>query len=429
MERGLFAVAVGVLWLLSVAASGHGAPEEVTKQEEARWFRWLIPLPKQIAIREKVTLASAEVGIRLREGAGDVERQVAGELASLLKAKADADLNGGGFEILIGVCDAQGRLEGTAIPGAEELSGLPNSEQAYVIRPTGERRLVLTALNERGVYYAGRTLHQLLEGKFAGDEVTIPLASVTDWPDISERGEWGGSAARDVEWMAGCKLNLVEVHARLNVAEDGKGVATMDEELIESGRLRALKVVPIIMHLDYLRSSKLYERWPEVQGVGDAARAPVGGEPVALCFTQPKSAEILTDWMASLAGYEGVTDINVWLSEWQGQCQCPACTEATERGLPQHAREAQAVGQALEVVRQEHPAVSARILLTQGSYPDNDKVLAATPSEVQVTYYCGAGRETSTYNSSRDPMIYPLLAVERPAVHQAPDGRVRGQGH
>jgi hypothetical protein len=46
-----------------------------------------------------------------------------------------------------------------------------------------------------------------------------------------------------------------------------------------------------------------------------------------------------------------------------------------------------------------------RLLLTQGSYASNDKVLAAVPRQVGITYYDG-GR---TYDSSRQPMIYPLL--------------------
>ena len=51
------------------------------------------------------------------------------------------------------------------------------------------------------------------------------------------------------------------------------------------------------------------------------------------------------------------------------------------------------------------PHLRLRILLTQASYNTNDKVLAEIPPEVGVTYYDG-GR---TYDSSRDPMIYPLL--------------------
>ena len=68
---------------------------------------------------------------------------------------------------------------------------------------------------------------------------------------------------------------------------------------------------------------------------------------------------------------------------------------------------------AWRLAREEHPHVQLRILLTQGSYSTNDKVLAEIPPEVGVTYYDG-GR---TYDSSRDPMIYPLLEKYAAAGH------------
>ena len=58
-----------------------------------------------------------------------------------------------------------------------------------------------------------------------------------------------------------------------------------------------------------------------------------------------------------------------------------------------------------EAAKRVKPDLRLRILLTQGSYQSNDQVLAAVPPEVGITYYDG-GR---TYNSSREPMIYPLL--------------------
>ena len=144
-------------------------------------------------------------------------------------------------------------------------------------------------------------------------------------------------------------------------------------------------------------------------GEGEAARSGAGGDPVALCFSKPKTTEILTDWMRALARHEGVTDIMVWLSEYAGQCGCEDCAAALKEDITQHALEVQAVGRALDTLREDYPYLNARVLLTQGTYPDNDKILAATPPNVQVSYYCGGGRERSTYNSSRDPMIYPLL--------------------
>ncbi|HCU35769.1 MAG TPA: hypothetical protein DGT21_10015, partial [Armatimonadetes bacterium] len=396
MERVCLLVVTGVALLVS-ATAGSAQPVKTGKQQEALWLHRVIPLPKQIAIPAHVTLPAAEVGLRLRSGAGDAERQAAAELKALFDAQTGAALSGDGFQIHIGVADAQGRMGAAVVPEVRQLVGLPNSEQAYVIVPVGERKLILAGLDERGVYYAARTLQDLLQGAFADGRVTIPLATVVDWPDMAERGEWGGSAAGDIEWMAARKLNLVELHAGMKVNAEGRGVATIDQGKITAGRLRALKVVPIIMHLDYLHGTGLYERYPGVVGVGNAARTGAGGDPVALCFSQPKSTEMLADWMRSLAAYEGVTDIMVWLSEYHGRCECEACDAALQQGVTQHALEVQAVGKALDILREDYPRLNARVLLTQGTYPDNDKVLAATPDNVQVSYYCGGGRERSTY--------------------------------
>jgi hypothetical protein len=68
--------------------------------------------------------------------------------------------------------------------------------------------------------------------------------------------------------------------------------------------------------------------------------------------------------------------------------------------------EAGAAVRAWQLAREKRPQVRLRLLLTQGSYSTNDQVLAIVPPEVGVTYYDG-GR---TYDSSRNPMIYPLLA-------------------
>jgi hypothetical protein len=57
-------------------------------------------------------------------------------------------------------------------------------------------------------------------------------------------------------------------------------------------------------------------------------------------------------------------------------------------------------------IREKRPDVTFEILLTQGSFPQNDKICAMVPDFVRVVYYDG-GR---TYNSDRKPMIYDTLA-------------------
>ncbi len=399
-DLSLSVVMVSILFCYA-AMTVAAAPVKVSSQEQAQWVRWLIPLPKQVAIAGKIELGAADVKLRTRAGAGEVERNAAAKLVELFKTGAKADLSSGSFEILLGVCDAQGKIEEVTLPEAAALGKRPNPQQAYVIRPVGDNRLVLTALDERGVFYAALTLRQLLESRFARGKVTLPLVTVTDWPDLAERGQWGGNVdqEQEIKWMASHKLNLVEAHVSLEVNKAGKGIAKADEKLIELGRRHALKVVPIITHLDHLERTGVYEVFPELRGKGESARQPRHSL-VAPCFSQPKLTEVVSEWMASLALQKGVTDICCWLTEHHLQCGCQKCQE-----VGQYVLETRAIVKAWRLARKEHPKLGLRILLTQGSYATNDKVLAEVPEDAGVHYYHG-GR---TYDSSRSEMIYPLL--------------------
>ena len=96
----------------------------------------------------------------------------------------------------------------------------------------------------------------------------------------------------------------------------------------------------------------------------------------------------------------GIRDISCWLGELTQQCQCDECAKTGQFAL-----ETRAFVKAWQLARQDCPDLRIRILTTQGSYATNDRVLAECPPGVSVTYYDG-GR---TYDSSREPMIYPLL--------------------
>ena len=386
--------------LFACAGACLAAPAPVSKPEQAQWLRWLIPLPKQISIGQKLDVAASDVKLILRKAAGEVEQCAADELRELFKDKAKADLKQGRFEILMGVCDAAGKLEGLAVPGAADLAKLPNAEQAYVIRPIGEARLALAALNERGVYYAAQTLKQLLAPRFSNGRVTLPIAAVTDWPDLAERGEWGGSANNDIVWMSRLKMNVVESHVSLSMGKDGRGTAQANQELIDLGRRRALKFVPIITHLNGLRRTLIYDHYPQLAGKGEGALLKGHDSLIAPCCADPKIAEVFADWMIALASHPGVTDVCAWLTECRQYCSCEQCTK-----VGQWAFETRRLVEGYRIAQKKCPHFKLRILLTQASYSTNDKVLAEVPPDVYVSYYDG-GR---TYDSSRDPMIYPLL--------------------
>jgi hypothetical protein len=386
---------------MTAVAVAMAAPEPVSEAETHQWLRQLLPLPKEIELDTKVTVPVAAVRLQLPEQPGELILAAGGELQELLgEGIRDTSRPDDEFTISLHLHGAEGEMELPAVPAAETLKELPNSEQAYVISPTAGSGLALAALDERGLYYACKTLQQLLRGQIVDGRVTVPLVTVRDWPDLAERGEWGGSANADIEWLAERKMNLVESHVSMSLDEEGRGVAKIDETLLERGRKHAVKVVPIITHLDQLARSGIYDRYPELKGVGESAKGKWSADQIAPCFSQPKMPEILADWFASLASQEGVTDVCVWLSEAPLQCGCEACQQEGQFAL-----EAKAAVRGWELAHEKHPHVKLRILLTQGSYSTNDKVLAVVPPEVGVTYYDG-GR---TYDSSREPMIYPLL--------------------
>ena len=413
MDRQLIGKLVGLVSF--VCASGAWAAPDTPVEPEPvadaqQWLRWAIPLPKEAAIARQVTLPAAAVKLTARDNASELERNALRQLRDLFRKEAGIDEGSANaaFEIVLGVTDAHGHVGGVDVPDSARLAELPNREQAYLIRPVGDNRLVLAALDERGVFYAALTLRQLLEPKFSGEMVTLPLAEVTDWPDLAERGEWGSLTRNsahtrpdDIERLAAYKMNLQEFHTLHRVDEHGQAVASIDRSLLRRGRLHGVKMVPIISHLNGMDRRGAYTAYPELKGKGPGAvymyqtrelRAP--------CASNPKLIDILADWMRAYAAYDGVNDISCWLGELHLRCECAECAK-----YEQFALETRAFVAAWRLAVKDYPNLRIRILLTQGSYKTNDKVLGEVPPEVGVTYYDG-GR---TYDSSPEPMIYPLL--------------------
>lgn len=390
--------------VLAVAQSALAA-SAVAVPEAERWSRWLIPMPKEIEIEQQIELPAAAIKITPVGDSHPALRAAVEQLRSAIPAGADDSEEPVQLEIVLGVATAGGKLGSLDIADIARLARLPNKEQAYLIRPLSEGRLVLTALDMPGVYYAAQTLRQLLEANRESNDNTlnVPLPVVTDWPDLAERGLWGGSANRDIEWMARHKMNLVESHVSLELDPQGGGLVTIAPELLERSRANALNFVPVITHLNGLQRTGIYEAYPELKGRGDEASHPAHTHLIAPCCSQPKLVEVFADWMCSMAEHRGVTDVCAWLSELRGQrCQCSKCLES---GISQYALEARCLVRAYRLAQKQYPDLKLRILLTQGSYATNDQVLAEVPRDIGITYYDG-GR---TYDSSREPMIYPLL--------------------
>lgn len=396
--RHLLLSCVPVMMLTSSAASG--APvAELTAQEASSWQLWLCPLPREVSLTGKVTVPVAGLRVRLPAAATDLDRNLLLELAAALEANTGAkpDLAGGVGPTSV-VLDFRRRADD------EELLGeKPNADQAYCLEMTaGADAPLITchALTEHGSYFGMKTLKQLLLPTLRGDgeaaTVDVPLGRIVDWPDLEERGQWGGTAVRDLDWLTDLKYNLLEVHASLKVDEDGVGHATMNPDTLDACRRHGVRVVPIIHHLEQLTHTGLFEAYPMIEAAVDT------GNPNqrVICFAQPEIVKPLSDWLRELGEVAGVTEVMIWLSEEGKGCRCEQCAEA-ERFV----QELEACVRALRVAQESCPELGLRVLLSQGSYATNDKVLQALPDDVKVSYYHGG----LTYNTERKPMIYPAL--------------------
>ena len=285
------------------------------------WLRHLIPLPHEISIGEKMVLSPGSVRITVEDGSTEIEQNAADELRRLLASPAGAGASLGkarpgssaadtAFEVLIGVA-GRGMIRGI-VPDSDmrRLRALPNREQAYLIRPVGKAKLVVTALHPQGVYHGVRTLHQLLEARLSAGRVEVPLARVTDWPDLEERGLWNFPNPEEwVPWMAALKLNYGKMaRTKLLPIERGKknGVV-IETELYQAARRQAFHYQPYLIHFNFLHASGLFRAYPELAGEGDAALAgryfahKSGNQHRAPKAAHPLFQKLLAEWLGDFA--------------------------------------------------------------------------------------------------------------------------------
>ena len=288
--------------------------QQVGREEAATWIRGVIPLPHEIAIGRKVIADAGPLAISLLRDTGPVGLAAAEELADVLTRTSgvkvgvnEAKSGVGNVIIVLGLCDDKGKLVTNQMaPGAERLSKLPNADQAYRIVPLNDHTLALTATRPQGIYYAVQTLKQLIAAvpSAAAGKITIPLADVTDWPDMAERGMWGGDVNDDMPWLAQWKMNLIETHIERPLGSDGRGVAIIPQDLLDRARRHAINLVPVVTHLDQL-PPVLFARYPELRGVSSEADKKawrnIGDDIQPVCFSQPKAEEILADWLTCMA--------------------------------------------------------------------------------------------------------------------------------
>lgn len=381
--------------------------------EEKQWLRHLLPLPHEISIKEKVNMNPKNVSIRLRKGAGDIERNAANELKKIFKEKTGTDTIGGEFEIIIGTFDDNGNLDNIKISGSDKLKDLPNNDQAYIIQPLEKNKLLLTGFNEKGVWYATRTLFQLLEWKLIKDSVTIPLVSVLDWPDFAERGLWN-MPVEWLPWLASIKMNYWQTPAGavVEIKRDVPiEVMIQKRDLIPEAQLQGFRCLPYFYHLNFLNTHGLlhvFKAYPELAGVGDGALAgryfahKQGDQNRVPCASNPLLVKFIKDLMSGIAS-QGFNEMICWLSERPAQCECKNCTE-----IGQFVLEARACVEAWRQVRKTYPDFLIRLALSTTTTGRNYRILAETPPEIKIMRACATGLERVS-NIPRDLFKNPLL--------------------
>jgi len=284
--------------LASVAAYGADA---ASLAEE--WRGRVIPCPKTCEVVAVHATSPGNVALILPDGADPKYDNI----RALLTPFAGATISSAPLSIMFALRDtAPTALLGSA---ATILATAPNADQAYVIVPRQQAGafagLLVCANTNLGLLYGARTLSQMLKA----EPGVLPELTLTDWPDMLERGQWGGSSTRDLAWLAARKFNVVEAHATLSCDDSGTGTASLPESmraewaknLAETHFPNALHIVDFyhaaehvarLAKLLYERNPKLLEaqreRWTEdlyegrVQSVIDQASALLSKDPGAM---------------------------------------------------------------------------------------------------------------------------------------------------
>lgn len=385
--RSIF-VLLTVTFLATGSAWGAAArPVSISPDEAAGWIQYTVPLPKEIKIQGKVTLASDRIAVVSDSMEGLVGQSVK-ELRECLGQSPDGvKLSRPAFTISL-------TLGGSL---SESLKSLKNADQAYLIR-TDYQTMELAALEPRGLYYASKTVQQLLKAKRVGDRVNIPMLKVTDWPDLEDRGLWGCEAYDHMRWLSDRKMNYMEQIASPRVDADKRHIAWLSEpkmRMVTEGPTYGINPVPALLHLEQLSGGGLFDQYPELiaQKAGEREKGPI-------CYSQPVFVDILADWIVGYAQMPGVTEVDVWMAENLGQkggCECNECSKHDRNVL-----EAQIIVAAYEKAQQRVPNLRIRTLTSEETEHSNIEVFKAFPPEVKIWYY----HSLLTYTAAEAPLLW-----------------------
>ncbi|MBN1557503.1 MAG: hypothetical protein JW951_05085, partial [Lentisphaerae bacterium] len=303
--------------------------------------------------------------------------------------------------------------------------------QAYHVAPLpDDGGLVVRGLDVEGVYWGMKTLKQCI--RFEGGRVCIPRLRVADGADMEERGIWsqpfGFTSPHDdieqsliyykrwIDWMSDHKLNLFEFivfgegggsdfHCRRHPEFDHPDTEQHEallRELIPYGRGRGIRMVPILSHPQHY--GFIPRAFPELEAPyamrnhDRIVRLPVN-------FFHPGARRLLLEVAEELVERFAPDELSCWLTEFRTHALPPD----ERRGRSQFLQEAQVFYGIVQELRKSSPDLRCKILLTQGSYPENLDLMRALPEEVKWVFY--SGERTGTYNTRLRNPIHPDIAA------------------
>lgn len=386
MQRIVMALICCMLVVGSVAAA-EVELSAVSPLQAKAWILHVVPLPKSVEISQKVVVRSTQVAIISSDNSDLVVRQACKELREAIGLpEGRKAVEGPAFAVTLQLGGAE----------AESLRALKNSDQAYRIVPEGDDAgLRLIALTPRGLYYAAKTLGQLIKARATASTVEVPVMRVTDWPDLEDRGLWGSDSYACLRWLADRKMNYVEQISIVGVDEQGRPFARMKDPhwpLIEEGPLYGIEFVPVVLHLEQVGGKGVFNAYPNLKG-----QSPHEG---AICYSQPQFVDILADWIAQFGSVPGVDEVDVWMTEnlaQKGGCQCPECRKTDRNVL-----EVRTILAAWKKAKERIGDVGLRILTSEETENSNQLVFRELPPDVKVWYY----HSLLTYNTSEAPVLW-----------------------
>jgi len=378
-----------VAFLVAVAPLKGGAAVPLTEEQVQTWIRYTVPLPKEIDITGKVTVPVAAVAVVADNESHTLVKQAVEELRNCIGRKEADSPAKPTFTISL-------QLGGTE---AASLLELGNPDQASRILSDAEG-LRLIAVAPRGLYYAAKTVQQLIRPTLQGGQVDMPVMTMTDWPDMEDRGTWGAENYDHLEWMADRKMNIVEQISSVGVGDDGRGWGEHKsgrETMSTIGPRVGIKPVPVILHLEQVSGKGVFEHYPQLEGKGQCKEG-------AICYSRPEFVNILADWIVALRNLPGVEEVDVWMAEnmaGQKGCQCEECRKQDRSVL-----EARVINAAyLQAKERVDGPLGLRILTSEETEDVNTDIFDTLLPDIKVWYY----HSLLTYTAGQTPMLRPYL--------------------